>query len=99
MDDFTKQAIEAIFSGNSSEMKDAIESSLGDRVASALASKKQEVAGQFIKQESTNPFSKDYKSQMQSKPGEKTGHDSKKISTGTVYTKKAKKDDEKEKDK
>jgi hypothetical protein len=40
--------------------------------------------------ESSNPFSPDYKSQMPSKPGEKAGFDSKKISTGTVYTKKHK---------
>lgn len=38
----------------------------------------------------TNPFDwKNYKSQVKRKPGELTGHDSKKISTGTVYTKKA----------
>jgi len=35
-----------------------------------------------------NPFSKDYKSQMQTKPGEKAGFTSKKISTGTVYSRK-----------
>lgn len=40
--------------------------------------------------ESTNPFSKDYKSQIPTKPGEKAGFDSKKISTGTVYSKKHK---------
>ena len=40
--------------------------------------------------ESSNPFSPDYKSQIPSKPGEKAGFDSKKISTGTVYTKKHK---------
>ena len=40
--------------------------------------------------ESSNPFSPNYKSQMPSKPGEKAGFDSKKISTGTVYTKKHK---------
>lgn len=40
--------------------------------------------------ESSNPFSKDYKSQIPTKPGEKAGFDSKKISTGTVYSKKHK---------
>ena len=44
-------------------------------------------------EESTNPFSKDYKSQIPSKPGEKAGFDSKKISTGTVYSRKHKADD------
>jgi len=39
-----------------------------------------------------NAFSKDYKSEIPKKPGELTGHDSKKISTGTVYTKKHGKD-------
>lgn len=39
-------------------------------------------------EKSTNPFSKDYKSQMQTKPGEKAGFTSKKISTGTVYSRK-----------
>jgi hypothetical protein len=40
--------------------------------------------------ESSNPFSPNYKSQIPSKPGEKAGFDSKKISTGTVYSKKHK---------
>jgi hypothetical protein len=43
--------------------------------------------------ESENPFSSDYKSQIATKPGAKAGFDSKKISTGTVYSRKAKKDD------
>lgn len=41
-------------------------------------------------EESSNPFSPDYKSQIPTKPGEKAGFDSKKISTGTVYSKKHK---------
>lgn len=47
-------------------------------------------------EESANPFSPDYKSQMKTKPGEKAGFTSKKISTGTVFSKKYKKDDEAE---
>lgn len=47
-------------------------------------------------EESANPFSPDYKSQMKAKPGEKAGFTSKKISTGTVFSKKYKKDDEAE---
>lgn len=43
--------------------------------------------------ESENPFSPDYKSQIATKPGAKAGFDSKKVSTGTVYSRKAKKDD------
>jgi len=40
-------------------------------------------------EESNNPFDvKNYKSQLPTKPGEKAGFDSKKVSTGTVYTKK-----------
>lgn len=50
-------------------------------------------------EESANPFSPDYKSQMKTKPGEKAGFTSKKISTGTVFSKKYKKDDEEEKKK
>ena len=43
--------------------------------------------------ESNNPFDvKNYKSQLPTKPGEKAGFDSKKISTGTVYTRKPVKD-------
>lgn len=43
--------------------------------------------------ESNNPFDyKNYKSQIPSKPGEKAGFDSKKISTGTVYSRKPVKD-------
>lgn len=66
--------------------------------------KKMALAAYYAKQrneeveveESTNPFSKDYKSQMPTKPGEKAGFTSKKISTGTVFTKKYKKDDSEE---
>lgn len=47
-------------------------------------------------EESANPFSPDYKSQMKTKPGEKAGFTSKKISTGTVFSRKYKKDDEAE---
>ncbi len=47
-------------------------------------------------EESANPFSPDYKSQMKTKPGEKAGFTSKKISTGTVFSRKYKKDDESE---
>jgi hypothetical protein len=45
-------------------------------------------------EESNNPFDvKNYKSQLKTKPGEKAGFDSKKISTGTVYTRKPVKDE------
>jgi hypothetical protein len=41
-----------------------------------------------------NPFDlKNYKSQLKTKPGEKAGFDSKKISTGTVYSRKPVKDE------
>ena len=41
------------------------------------------------KKKVVSPFDyKNYKSEIPKKPGELTGHDSKKISTGTVYTKK-----------
>lgn len=44
--------------------------------------------------EANNPFDlKNYKSQLKTKPGEKAGFDSKKISTGTVYTRKPVKDE------
>ena len=44
--------------------------------------------------EANNPFDyKNYKSQIPTKPGEKAGFDSKKISTGTVYTRKPVKDE------
>jgi hypothetical protein len=44
--------------------------------------------------ESNNPFDvKNYKSQLPTKPGEKAGFDSKKISTGTVYSRKPVKDE------
>jgi hypothetical protein len=46
-------------------------------------------------EEANNPFDyKNYKSQIPSKPGEKAGFDSKKTSTGTVYSRKAAKDDD-----
>jgi hypothetical protein len=45
-------------------------------------------------EEGNNPFDyKNYKSQLPTKPGEKAGFDSKKISTGTVYTRKPVKDE------
>ncbi len=45
-------------------------------------------------EESNNPFDvKNYKSQLPTKPGEKAGFDSKKISTGTVYSRKPVKDE------
>lgn len=44
--------------------------------------------------ESNNPFDvKNYKSQLPTKPGEKAGFDSKKVSTGTVYSRKPVKDE------
>ncbi len=44
--------------------------------------------------EANNPFDlKNYKSQLPTKPGEKAGFDSKKISTGTVYSRKTVKDE------
>lgn len=47
--------------------------------------------------EANNPFDvKNYKSQLPTKPGEKAGFDSKKTSTGTVYTKKPVKEPVKE---
>ena len=46
------------------------------------------------KKKVVSPFDyKNYQSQIPKKPGELTGHDSKKISTGTVYTKKPVKED------
>lgn len=45
-------------------------------------------------EEGNNPFDvKNYKSQIPTKPGEKAGFDSKKISTGTVYSRKPVKDE------
>jgi len=49
-------------------------------------------------EESSNPFSPDYKSQMPTKPGEKAGFDSKKTSTGTVYSRKHKPEPEEKKE-
>lgn len=44
--------------------------------------------------ESNNPFDlKNYKSQLPTKPGEKAGFDSKKVSTGTIYSRKPVKDE------
>ena len=44
--------------------------------------------------ETNNPFDlKNYKSQLKTKPGEKAGFDSKKTSTGTVYSRKPVKDE------
>lgn len=54
------------------------------------------VVGEEVVDESSNPFSKDYKSQAPTKPGEKAGFDSKKVSTGTVYTRKAPKSTDKD---
>jgi hypothetical protein len=51
-------------------------------------------ASRLAKEEVNNPFDlKNYKSQLPTKPGEKAGFDSKKISTGTVYSRKPVKDE------
>lgn len=45
-------------------------------------------------EEGNNPFDlKNYKSQLPTKPGEKAGFDSKKVSTGTIYSRKPVKDE------
>ena len=57
------------------------------RQTGAARAKKIETGTQY--EETNNPFDvKNYKSQIPTKPGETAGFDSKKISTGTVYTKK-----------
>ena len=59
-----------------------------------IATKPQEPQETPAVKESNNPFDlKNYKSQLPTKPGEKAGFDSKKISTGTVYTRKPVKDE------
>ena len=50
---------------------------------------KEDTVQEEEKKKPVSPFDyKNYKSEIPRKPGELTGHDSKKISTGTVYTKK-----------
>jgi hypothetical protein len=70
---------------------------LGHKIAGSMngmggISKFNEEAEQVDEEEKkkvASPFDyKNYKSEIPKKPGELTGHDSKKISTGTVYTKK-----------
>lgn len=56
--------------------------------------KEESAAHEKAEKKGNNPFDwKNFKSGMAKKPGEMTGHDSKKISTGTVFTKKAVKED------
>ena len=61
--------------------------------AAAAAGKKLKEEAETEVEESSNPFDPNYKSQMPSKPGEKAGFDSKKTSTGMVYTRKPPKKD------
>ena len=70
---------------------------LGHKIAGSMngmggISKFNEGVDQVEEEEKKKPVSpfdyKNYKSEIPRKPGELTGHDSKKISTGTVYTKK-----------
>ena len=70
---------------------------LGHKIAGSMngmggISKFNEGVDQVDEEEKKKPVSpfdyKNYTSQIPKKPGELTGHDSKKISTGTVYTKK-----------
>ena len=69
---------------------------LGHKIAGSMSgmggiSKFEESVEQTNEEEKKKPVSpfdyKNYKSQIPKKPGELTGHDSKKTSTGTVYTK------------
>ena len=64
-----------------------------DKITHADVMKGRGVKKEEVQQESSNPFDPNYKSQMPSKPGEKAGFDSKKTSTGTVYTRKPPKKD------
>jgi hypothetical protein len=57
--------------------------------AQARGGLKEEQGEEKAEKKSNNPFDwKNYKSAIKTKPGELTGHESKKISTGTVFTKK-----------
>ena len=64
---------------------------------SALRAGKKPVKEENV-EESSNPFSPNYKSQIPTKPGEKAGFDSKKTSTGTVYSRKHKPEPEEKKE-
>lgn len=56
--------------------------------------KEESAAEEKAEKKSNNPFDwKNYKSTIAKKPGEGTGHESKKVSTGMVYTKKEVKED------
>ncbi len=56
--------------------------------------KEEDEAHEKAEKKSSNPFDwKNYKSTVKKAPGEMTGHESKKISTGTVYTKKEMKEE------
>lgn len=61
-----------------------------DDKADAQSTAEHEVKRMNAKNEAVSPFDwKNRPSELKKKPGETTGHDSKKTSTGTVYTKKA----------
>lgn len=59
--------------------------------------KEESAAEEKAEKKTNNPFDwKNYKSAIKTKPGELTGHESKKVSTGVVFTKKEVKEDTEE---
>ena len=63
-------------------------------VGRGVVAKEEVEAGEKAEKKTNNPFDwKNYKSAIKKAPGEMTGHESKKVSTGMQYTKKAMKEE------
>ena len=96
----TRKLIDFAHDQNGSEFRDALYSAIHDKVTAHIDAKRAEIAQTLITQqeeevelqaeedldEAGSPFDKDYKSQVPTKPGEKAGFTSKKVSTGTVFS-------------
>lgn len=96
----TRKLIDFAYEENGSEFRDALYSAIHDKVTAHIDAKRAEIAQSLITQqeeeveyeddenldEAGSPFDKDYKSQIATKPGEKAGFTSKKVSTGTVFS-------------
>ena len=83
-DTYKPYLTKTVFNGSIKDRRDVLDA------ADAAGHLKDDRGPRGVTQEAhNNPFDvKNYKSQIPTKPGERAGFDSKKISTGTVYTKK-----------
>jgi len=93
---FAKKALEKAGGGTDADQLKRLQKDMGVEQTGKKPEVKEETVAEEEKPRSAGSvFDKDVAKSFGKKPGEGTGHEAKKISTGTVYTKKWKKEDEK----